>query len=295
MTTPESPQAAAISPRVQQAVDPRAVLTRPAAPPDLTLRYGSGPDHLADIRLPFAAAGGLAPFVVLLHGGFWRAQFDRTHLGPLAAALAGAGYAVCTPEFRRTGQVHGGWPGTFDDVATLVDALPRLAAEAGTAGSGRPDPERIVLAGHSAGGHLAMWAAARHRLPPDSPWRAPASPAHRGVVALAPVSDLVLCQRENLDHGAADALLGGPPERYPERYALTDPAQLIPLGLPVHLVHGTRDDRVPFEMSRSYRERASAAGDDVILDELPGYGHFELIDPLTGAWPTVLGAFQSLA
>jgi acetyl esterase/lipase len=298
MTTPESPQAAEISPAVQEVANPRAVLTRPAAPPDITLRYASGPDHVVDVRLPAAAEGARVPLILLLHGGFWRAEFDRVHLGPLAVALAGAGYAVCTPEFRRTGQPDGGWPGTFDDVARVVDALPRLASEVRQAelpGRAVPDPDRVVLAGHSAGGHLALWAAGRHRLPADSPWHASASPSHLGVVALAPVSDLVMCHRENLDHGAVDALLGGSPERYPERYALTDPAQLIPLGLPVRLVHGTRDDRVPGQISRSYIEHAVAAGDDVVLDELPGYGHFELIDPLTGAWPTVLAAFQAMA
>jgi fermentation-respiration switch protein FrsA (DUF1100 family) len=92
-----------------------------------------------------------------------------------------------------------------------------------------------------------------------------------------------------------DALLGGSPARYPERYALTDPAQLVPLGLPVRIVHGTRDERVPLQMSHTYIERARASGDDVVLDELPGYGHFELIDPLSGAWPIVLAAFQSIA
>ncbi len=116
--------------------DPREVLTRPAPPPDQVLRYGPGPDHVTDLRLPASGQAGdrrrpaAAPLVILLHGGFWRVAYDRSHAGPLAAALAVAGYAVCVPEYRRTGQVGGGWPGTFDDVAAAVDALPGLAAEA---------------------------------------------------------------------------------------------------------------------------------------------------------------------
>jgi acetyl esterase/lipase len=228
-----------------------------------------------------------------LHGGFWYAEYDRVHTGSLAVALADAGYAVCTPEFRRIGQQGGGWPGTFDDVAAAVDALPALADAA--AGPGCLAPRRVVLAGHSAGGHLALWAAGRHRLPPSARWHASAPRHYRGVVALAPVTDMNACYAEGLGDGAAAALLGGPPDRYPDRYALADPVTLIPLGIPVRLVHGSLDDRVPCGMSRDYAARAVAAGDDVLLDELPGYGHFELIDPLTSAWPAVLAAFRAIA
>src|SRR5262249_20385635 len=151
-----------------------------APPPDLVLSYGPGPDHVADLRLPPRRAGALpagapppvtrpAPLVVFLHGGFWRAAFYRTHIGPLSTALAAAGFAVCVPEFRRTGQRGGGWPGPFDDVAAAVDTLPALVRDA--ADAGRVSDEPALLAGHSAGGHLALWAAARHRLPPGSRWR----------------------------------------------------------------------------------------------------------------------------
>lgn len=234
-------------------------------------------------------SAGPAPLVLFFHGGFWRAQYDRRHTATLAAALAKAGFAACTPEYRRIGQPGGGWPGMFDDVVAAADNLPRLVAEA----AGQPDPERVVLAGHSAGGHLAMWAAARHRLPAGTPWYLPA-PAGAGVVALAPVGDLAAAQARGLDDHVADLLMGGGPDHYPERYALADPAQLIPLGCPVRIVHGTRDDRVPHEMSREYVAHATAAGDPVTLDELPGCGHFELIDPLSAAWPTVLAAFQAV-
>jgi acetyl esterase/lipase len=274
------------------------VLTRPAPPADLTLRYGPGRENVADLRLPRSGSGSPAPLVVFLHGGFWRAEFDRTHTGPLTEALAEAGYAVCTPEFRRVGQAGGGWPGTLDDVAAAVDSLPALVAASSApvaAGSGRVDCERVLLAGHSAGGHLALWAAARHRLPPGSRWHPSDHRRYLGVVALAAVSDLAACHAERLGGGAAAGLIGGGPGRYPDRYALADPAPLIPLGVRVRLVHGTLDDRVPCAMSRAYAARATAAGDDAILDELAGCGHFELIDPLSAAWPTVLAALQSIA
>ncbi len=278
-------------------MDPEAVLTRPAPPPDVTLRYGPENEHVADLRLPrpgaASAVNGPAPLVLFLHGGFWRARYDRVHTWPLAAALASAGFAVCTPEFRRVGQPGGGWPGTFDDVAAAVDALPDLASEA--AGPGGLAPKPLVLAGHSAGGHLALWAAARHRLPHDSPWRAPSPGPYGGVVGLAAVSDLAGCHAAGLGGGAADALIGGGPGRYADRYALADPAGLLPLGVRVRLVHGSRDEIVPCSMSREYAERAVGQGDDVTVNELAECGHYELIDPVTAAWPAVLAALRATA
>src|SRR3954470_18949410 len=150
----------------------RDVLTRPAPPPTLIVRYGPLPDHVADVWLPPAA--GPAPLVLFLHGGFWRSQYDRAHTAPLAAALAAAGYATATPEYRRTGPSGGGWPGTFLDVAAAVDTLPTVIAAA----TDRVDPTRLCYAGHSAGGHLALWAALRHRLPPEAPGHRPARPPH---------------------------------------------------------------------------------------------------------------------
>jgi acetyl esterase/lipase len=279
------------------------VLSRPAPPPDLVLSYGPGPEHVADVRLPPVPFGvpsadappgdaRPAPLVVFLHGGFWRVAFDRTHTGPLATALAAAGFAVCVPEFRRSGQRGGGWPGTFDDVAAAVDALPALVRN--TVGADRVSDEPALLAGHSAGGHLALWVAGRHRLAPDAGWRAP-GPRFRGVVALAAVSDLASCYALGLGQDAATALLGGGPRQYPERYRAADPTLLLPLDRPVRLVHGSADDRVPAGMSRDYLGRARAAGDDVALDELPGAGHFEVIDPLSSWWPRVQAAFAELA
>jgi len=267
---------------------PRDVLARAAPPPDLTLSYGPAPEHLVDVRLP--AAPGARPLLVVVHGGFWMAAYDRVHTGPQSAGLADAGHVVATVEYRRVGQRGGGWPGTFDDMALLADTVPRLLAEALP---GRVDVASTVLVGHSAGGHLAVWAASRHRLPAGSPWHLPARPAV-AVVALAGVLDLEHSERLGLGGHAAKALLGGSPRRRPERYAEADPAGLLPTGVRTVLVHGTADAAVPVEVSRAYAERATAAGDDATLHELEGIGHYELIDPLSSAWPAVLAAVTSL-
>ena len=137
-----------------------------------------------------------------------------------------------------------------------------------------------------------MWAASRHRLPAESPWRTVGS-GRSGVVALAPVSDLAWCYERALGGQAAGALMGGGPDEFPERYREADPAGLLPAGVPVRLVHGTADDRVPSEMSLSYAARALAAGDhDTECVLLPGAGHFDVIDPLSAAWPQVVAAFR---
>jgi acetyl esterase/lipase len=282
---------------------PADVLSRPSRLPDLVLSYGEGPDRVADVHLPPAGgAGGAgtgerAPLTIFLHGGFWRAEYGREHTRPLAEALAAAGFVVCAPEYRRTGQPGGGWPGTFDDVAAAVDTLPALAADA-TGGLVAADPSRVLLAGHSAGGHLALWAASRHHLPAGSRWRTERS-AWRGVVALAAVSDLATSYRRALGQQAAGALIGGgTAEYYDTRYLEADPSRLVPAGAPVWLVHGMADGQVPYLMSLDYARWARSAGAraaDATCVLLPGAGHFEVIDPLSREWPQVVDAFQRVA
>ncbi|MFB9234575.1 alpha/beta hydrolase family protein [Plantactinospora siamensis] len=255
--------------------DPREVLARPAPPPDATVRYGPHPDQVADLRLP-DRAGADRPLVVVLHGGFWREEYDRAHTGPLAAALADLGYPVAQLEYRRTGGA-GGWPDTGADVAAGVAALPALFAER----TGRDLPGAPVLLGHSAGGHLALWCAG-------------AGPRVAGVLALAPVADLRRAYELNLDGGAVAALLGAGPAEDPDRYASADPALRVPIGVPTVIVHGELDRQVPIELSRRYVARARAAGDQVTLVELPECEHFGLIDPLSAAWPSVLEALRDL-
>ena len=253
-------------------VDSREVLSRRAAPPDVVVRYGDRADQICDLRLPPATG---APLVVLLHGGFWRAAWDRTHLRPMADALVGAGHAVAMPEYARTGD-GGGWPATFEDVSRAVAAVPELATEAVR---GAVDPAKVVLAGHSAGGQLALWCAGRG-LPA----------AHGGVVALAPVADLAEAFRLDLDGGAVLELMGGGPDQVPDRYERADPCQLPAPSTPVVLVHGRADAYVPVDLSRRYAAHSRAE-----LHLLDGVGHFDLIDPLSAAWPTVLEAITDLS
>jgi acetyl esterase/lipase len=260
------------------------VLDRPAPPPDLVLAYGPRPEHVVDVRLPASPAP--APLVVVVHGGFWKAAYDRTHAGPQSAGLAAAGYVVATVEYRRVGALGDGWPGTFDDVALMADSVVGLLA---VAVPGRIDESRVCFVGHSAGGHLVAWLAARHRLPASSSWHT-AEPLAASVVPLAGVVDLALADELGLGGDAARSLLGGPPRRHPERWAAADPARLLPTGVRTVLVHGTADPVVPVEVARSFAAAARDAGDDVVLHELPGVGHYALIDPLAPAWQRVLPA-----
>ncbi|WP_446217526.1 alpha/beta hydrolase family protein [Micromonospora sp. IBHARD004] len=258
--------------------DPRAVLTRPAPAPDATVAYGEHPEQVADLRRP-AGDGPARPLVVVVHGGFWRAEYDRSHTGPMAAALAALGHPVAQVEYRRTGQPDGGWPHTLTDVLAGVAALPGLAA---AAMPGRVAGVPPILVGHSAGGHLALYVAAH----------APGTVG--GVLALAPVADLAEAYRLDLDAGAVAALLGGGPADVPDRYAAADPSALVPIRVRTVVIHGGQDRQVPVRMSRSWAAAARAAGSPTTLVELPECEHFGLIAPGSAAWPRVVDALRSL-
>ncbi|CAG7649227.1 alpha/beta hydrolase family protein [Actinacidiphila bryophytorum] len=268
-------------------------------PADATARYGDQERQLVDFYRPRATRGAdprPAPLVAVLHGGAWRAPYDRAHISPLAAHLAAQGFAVASVEYRTgaPGQaaVAGRWPDTFDDVAAAVDALPELAVQA--LGADLVDPRRVVLTGHSAGGHLALWAAARHVLPPGSRWHRPSPPPLRGVVALAPIADFTSAMRLRVCSDAVIELLGGP-DHLTARLPHTDPAALLPTGIPVTIVHGTTDIDVPPQVSQSFARAAAAAGEEVVTAWLPDVGHFPLIDPATPAVSAVTDEIAQLA
>jgi acetyl esterase/lipase len=248
----------------------RTVLDEPAPPPSYTVSYGDGPEQVADVWVP--SHGRPAPIVLAFHGGFWRHQWDRVHLRPFASALADAGYVVATPEYRRTGGVGGGWPGTFDDVRAAVTSVPSLIA------ARTPTDGRVILSGHSAGGQLALWAGSWSGL---------------AVVALAPVADLRAAYELDLDGGAVAALLGGSPAEVPERYDETDPLVRVPVAGPVVVVHGTRDAHVPPEFAQRYASAARAAG-GTVWSLSPDADHFDVIDPQCPVWSVVTGGFAEV-
>lgn len=265
-------------------------LAREAPQPTERLAYGPAPQQFGDLRLP--ASGKPAPpwpVVIVIHGGYWRARYDLAYCGAVCGALARAGLATWNIEYRRLGDPTGGWPATFADVAAAADALRGLAARYPL------DLRRVVALGHSAGGQLALWLAARSRLPVGSQfWQADPLPMH-GVVALAGVSDLRRAWELRLSDNVTETLLGGTPTQVPERYASASPYDLLPLGVPQALIHGTADTNVPFEISQRYAERAQALGDGARLIPLAGIGHFEPVDPATPSWQVVADALLAMA
>jgi acetyl esterase/lipase len=232
-------------------------------------RYGNKRSQLGELFLP--PGEGPFPVAVLIHGGFWRAQYGRKLMHPLCRDLAERGWAVWNLEYRRLGRLSGGgWPNTFDDVAAAIDHLPDVLAPL--------DLARVVVIGHSAGGHLAAWSATR-----PSP-RVPVT----GVVSQAGVLDLNRTWEWRLSNGVVRRLLGGTPEQQPERYAAASPAARLPLGVPVLLTHGGRDENVPLAMSEEFERAATAAGDECELVVLPDDDHFCHLDPAHAAWQAVV-------
>ncbi len=252
------------------------VLTRTPPSAGRRIAYGPGPCQFGDLRLP--RGPGPHPLVVFLHGGWWRSTFNLEYAGHLCAALALEGVATWNLEYRRTGETGGGWPMTFQDAAAGADYV-QVLAEAYPI-----DLERIVAMGHSAGGHLALWLAGRHRIRQGSPLHAAPKVSLRGVVPLAGAVDLRLASEMGLGESpehkfAVHELMGGTPAEVPERYAAGSPGDLVPLGVRQTLVHGTMDDRVPSQLASRYVQAAKAHGDDASLVRLEGVDHFDPVDP----------------
>ncbi|QGN58438.1 S9 family peptidase [Nostocoides sp. HKS02] len=253
--------------------DPIAVLDERAADPTRTISYGPDAAQVYDVRMPRRVTRGLT--VVVVHGGFWRPEYDRGHASRQAQAFADAGFPTAVVEYRRAAMPGGGWPGTAQDVAAAITAIRQDPAFA------QPTAHPLVLVGHSAGGQLVAWAAAQ-------PW------AHglRGVVSLAGVLDLAHGQATGVGGGAIEAFLGGSPAQVPDSYAAADPVRLL-AGIPVVVLHARDDEEVPFELSERYA--AAHHGPGVRFTPADTGGHYGWIDPENAAFEQVLAAVDLLA
>lgn len=265
--------------------------------PDGRIAWGEGPDAFGELYLP--AGDGPHPVVVLIHGGCWRSIGDVAYVSRLGRALAEAGWAVWSPEFRRIDQEGGAWPGILEDLAAGADHLRALAPTHAL------DLERVAAVGHSSGGHLALWLAGRPRLPPD----VPGGPRLRGddplriagVVGLAAIADLVdFHERGGGGCGprSVEALLDAPLAGASTRLAVTSPTALLPLGVPQLLVTGALDETVPADHGAAWVDAARAAGDHARLLTPAGAGHFEVVAPWTGpygsVWPEIRAFLETL-
>jgi len=250
------------------------ILTAKPPAPDLRLAYGNDANQFVDLRFPANSKSAL-PVVFFIHGGYWRAKYDLTYAGHLCHALKQAGLATCNVEYRRVGNHGGGWPGTFEDIRAALRFL--LSGQ-----NKLPpfDPHRLCIAGHSAGGQLALCLAAHE-------------PSISRVLSLAGVLDLRRGWQLHLSNDAVAGFLGGSPTEVPDHYREASPAERHIAAKQV-LIHGTADEDVPYELSQDYAELKKKSGENVELITMKGIGHFEIVDPNSKVWAKVHDVFLSL-
>lgn len=265
----------------------RSIGALPQPEPAETIRYGEAESQVVELFLPRQRPEGLLPAVVLVHGGCWQAKVaGRELVRPAAGALAQKGFAVWSIGYRRVDEDGGGFPGTFADVAAAIDLLAAQAADRGI------DPGRVAFLGHSAGAHLALWAAARHRLAKDSPLTSATPLRPKGVVAVGALVDLegdAALIRDVCGIDPAEVLANREAEK---PFAETSPVALLPSGVPVTLVHGIYDGIAYPALGLAHAQRARRAGDRAELFVVPNAGHFEVIAPGTRAFEIVAAAIE---
>jgi acetyl esterase/lipase len=262
----------------------------PTRPPDHRASYAGDPNQVGELRLP--AGRGPHPVAVLVHGGCWKAEYATLRdLAPMGDALKTEGIASWNIEYRRPRQPGSGWPGTYLDVGHAIDHLRQLAMKFDL------DLSRVVVVGHSAGGHLAMWSGARQRLSVKSALHIPDPLPLRGVINLAGTIDMT----ENIAHMESQCrdtvvtmLLGGTPSAVPDRYREVSATAMLPLQVPQVLIWGEHEEFVPLPLAQLHVNMAIKAGDKARLIVVPAAGHFESASPASSAWPIVLGAIRSL-
>jgi acetyl esterase/lipase len=272
------------------------ILSRTPPAADHRIHYGQNPLQFGELRLPALRPGERAPVFLFIHGGWWKNSYGLEYGGHICAALKADGFASWSIEYRRVGDKGGGFPGTFEDVAAGYDYLTTLAQTYPL------DLGRVVVAGHSAGGHLAFWLAGRHHLPESGPLsQLRVAKPMRGVVGLAGAVDLRLTMDLagwfTFAHDKQEVLnfMGASPEKAPERYRAGDPGELVPLNVPQWLLQGTNDDQIPPQLPGRWAERGRKLGETVTVNMIPGADHFDVVDPESKAWPVVRGAIVKAA
>jgi acetyl esterase/lipase len=271
-------------------MSPQQLQALPSLPADYRISYGADENQFGDLRVP--PGPGPHPLAILIHGGCWKADFATLRdLAPMADALKAEGIATWNIEYRRLSQPGSGWPGTYLDVGKGVDYVRTIATEKNL------DLRNVIVLGHSAGGHLAMWVAARSRLPLSSPIYVKDPLLIRGVIDLAGTGDMeAYIQVEQQACGAAvvEEMLGGKPVDVPQHYIQVSAIRLLPLGIPQVLIWGRQDDYVPIGIGEKYIQAAKQAGDHARLVSFPDAGHFEIVSPLSATWPAVENEILSL-
>jgi acetyl esterase/lipase len=252
----------------------------PEPPADHIIAYGDDPLQFGELRLPDGE--GPFPVIVFMHGGCWMSEYDIGHSRKLTDAFPKEGIAVWSLEYRRIGDAGGAWPGTFDDIEAGYAFLSKLAEQFPL------DVGRVIVAGHSAGGHLALWLAQRVEEQQPADVIKP-----RGVLGLAPAPDLEYLYEHGTCGNAAGLLMGGSPEEFPDRYAYGSVARRIPQSTPQIAVVGKFDETWR-PVGVRYAKAAAAQGAPIDVIDAPESGHFEMIDPDSTTWPLVLGAARSL-
>lgn len=256
-------------------------LPRNAATKRIT--YGGEPLQFGDLRIP--QGKGPFPVVILIHGGCWLSKIANLEImSPLASAFQKAGIATWNIEYRSVDNEGGGWPGTFQDVGNGIDYLKNIAQDY------HLDLTRVVLLGHSAGGQLALWGAARHNLSKKSVLFTAKPLPIRGVVDLAgppSLSGFFPLQGCVCKENVITKMMGGSPFEKPQRYQEASASNLLPLRIKQILINGKDDFAVPPIFEEEYQRAAQKKGDDVRLIEIPHAAHLEPISPQSNMWPLI--------
>jgi acetyl esterase/lipase len=246
---------------------------RPPPGTAITLRYGSSDSQVGNLYLPNE---GPSPVLCLFHGGFWRYPYGKDQMDDISRDLVHRGYAIWNMEYRRVGEVGGGWPGTLADAFAAIDFLAEPAC-----GEYPLDLSKVMVIGHSAGGHLALLSCLKTR--PLELSRSTPKVMPIAVASLAGITDLIKVHQLNSGDGSVEALLGGSPDHFPDRFHTASPMAQLPISTRQLILHGTDDTALPIELSRHYAEAARRSGDEVQFIELAKMGHMEYLDPSSEA------------